>query len=603
MSLLRRTTQRPLQHLLPFDLVVDVARQNRQIARELARSLPSGSRLSFARRFTAVAVSTYWNALQTDYSTVLPLPDPPDEQPGVALDDSARSVAADFGEVVSSLDPIEAGFQLGSLYTSMLPPEFRSRQGVYYTPPALTKRLIAMATSAGVDWKSCRVLDPACGGGAFLTPVALRMVEELSGCEPALILQNLVGRLKGFEIDPFGAWMSQVLLEAAVIGLCHSAGRRLPQVAIVCDSLQQRPTGSGFDLVIGNPPYGRVRLSTELRNRYRRSLHGHANLYGVFTDLAIRWVRNGGVIAYVTPTSFLGGEYFKALRGLIALEAPPVAIDLVMDRKDVFEDVLQETLLATYRRDGLRKVASVHVIVSGDEAELEIQPAGHFTLPEDTRKPWILPRSPDQAPLIARMAAMPHRLRDYGYKVSTGPLVWNRHKPQLSNRATGNSLPVIWAESVTPEGSFVYRCEKKNHASRFQVHSGDDWLITRATCVLVQRTTAKEQRRRLIAAELPISFLREHGAVVIENHLNMLRPLFEPPLVSPSVVTAMLNSGVVDEAFRCINGSVAVSASELEALPLPEPRQTGKIERLLQAGASKEEVDQLIRDLYLGRPT
>ena len=42
-----------------------------------------------------------------------------------------------------------------------------------------------------------------------------------------------------------------------------------------------------------------------MRRRYRRSLYGHANQYGVFTDLALRWTVPGGVIAYVTPTSFL----------------------------------------------------------------------------------------------------------------------------------------------------------------------------------------------------------------------------------------------------------------------------------------------------------
>ena len=41
---------------------------------------------------------------------------------------------------------------------------------------------------------------------------------------------------------------------------------------------------------------------------------------------------------------------------------------------------------------------------------------------------------------------------------------------------------------------------------------------------LVQRTTAKEQNRRLIAAELPASFIKKHGAVVVENHVNMVRP-------------------------------------------------------------------------------
>ena len=61
----------------------------------------------------------------------------------------------------------------------------------------------------------------------------------------------------------------------------------------------------------------------------------------------------------------------------------------------------------------------------------------------------------------------------------------------------------------------------------------------------------------------------------MENHLNMVRPMVEKPAVSLRVIAAFLNSEVVDAAFRCISGSVAVSATELEALPLPSPAQRG----------------------------
>ncbi len=37
----------------------------------------------------------------------------------------------------------------------------------------------------------------------------------------------------------------------------------------------------------------------------------------------------GSVIAYVKSTGFLAGEYFKALRTLLAAEAPPVAVDFM----------------------------------------------------------------------------------------------------------------------------------------------------------------------------------------------------------------------------------------------------------------------------------
>jgi adenine-specific DNA-methyltransferase len=39
--------------------------------------------------------------------------------------------------------------------------------------------------------------------------------------------------------------------------------------------------------------------------------------------------------------------------------------------------------------------------------------------------------------------------------------------------------------------------------------------------VLVQRTTAKEQHRRLISAEMPAELIAQHGRITVENHLNM----------------------------------------------------------------------------------
>ena len=116
--------------------------------------------------------------------------------------------------------------------------------------------------------------------------------------------------------------------------------------------------------------------------------------------------------------------------------------------------------------------------------------------------------------------------------------------------------------------------------------------------MLVQRTTAKEQCRRLIAAELPKAFLAKHGAVVVENHLNMVKSLDGPGEVSPAVLAAVLNSDVVDQLFRCINGSVAVSAYELKALPLPAPEKTEEIERLVAGRAGRDAVDQAVARAY-----
>jgi adenine-specific DNA-methyltransferase len=169
--------------------------------------------------------------------------------------------------------------------------------------------------------------------------------------------------------------------------------------------------------------------------------------------------------------------------------------------------------------------------------------------------------------------------------------VWNRHKSQLAYVPGPSTLPLIWAEAITADGCFSWKADKRNHAPYFKTGPGDEWLIVRQPCVLLQRTTAKEQSRRLIAAALPPSFLRRHGAAVVENHLNMIRPLHGTPRVGAEAVAAFLNSQAADKAFRCISGSVAVSAYELEALPLPSPDALGSLATLIAAGAGRPELE------------
>jgi len=576
----------------------DVLESGKVMARAVAGALDTKKRLTLARRFCASVIQTYWFDSQREYDSLWALPNHFLPRPNTYLEEPAASLADAMGRAAARLDPIKASYLIGVTYTAMLPDDTRSRLGVYYTPPGLTARLLDMATLAGVDWTSCRVLDPACGGGAFLAPVAAKIVAESRGLSPRQLVKAIGERVRGFEIDPFSAWASQVFLEATLMKLCRAAGERLPTVVEICNSLLRPAGDSPYDLVIGNPPYGRVTLNAEVRERFQRSLYGHANLYGLFTDLAVQLTRLGGVIAYVTPTSFVAGEYFKALRTVIANDAAPANIDFVSVRKGVFDDALQETLLATYKRSKTPSDASVHFISPVDYDRVEVEAAGTFTLPVPVGNPWLIPRTADQARLIGRLREMKHRLSDYGYEVSTGPLVWNRHKKQLSSRPGKGALPLIWAECVTASGTFVFRADKKNHEPYFAPRDGDEWLISRKPCVLLQRTTAKEQNRRLIAAELPRKFLSEHGAVVIENHLNMIRPINGAPAVPPKVLSTFLNSEVVDKAFRCLSGSVAVSAYELEALPLPPPEALAPIAELIKSGAERPVIEEACTRLF-----
>jgi adenine-specific DNA-methyltransferase len=560
------------------------------MARAWATTIPETSRTGHAALFARSALE----AFAAEKAPSLRL------RPPVAvtgrLDESARQLSVSFGREAAALPILEGCHLLTSLYAGLLPGKERSALGAFYTPPALTQRLLDLATEGGVDWSTARVLDPASGGGAFILEAASRMRGALQGSEPAFVLAQLGTRLAGFEIDPHAAWLSQAALDIFLSDLTSASGREIPLCVKVCDTLEETPIAL-YDLVVGNPPYGRVTLTAAQRLRFARSLYGHANLYGVFTDVALRWTRPGGMIAYLTPTSVLGGQYYASLRQLLAEEAPPVAIDFVHARRGVFEDVLQETLLALYRKDGARHRFQVHYLHVDNEREARLTKNGKVSLPADARAPWLAPREPAHVGLIKAAEGMTARLNDWGYSVSTGPLVWNRFKPQMRNRAAQGLHPLIWAEAVTSDGRFIYRADKRNHAPYFKPEAGDDWLVVDRSCVLVQRTTAKEQHRRLIAAELPQAFIDAHGGVIVENHLNMVRAT-QKAAVSPAVVAAVLNSDIVDQVFRCISGSVAVSAFELEALPLPPASAMAPIERLVARGATRAAIEKALRSLY-----
>lgn len=562
---------------------------DQSVALELSGRLGDKHRLVFARDFAAAVAQSFAEAAKVS----LPSPWRPN------IDGEAQELAGGIGRSLPADAPERAVYAIGRLYTALLPEAFRAQHGIFYTPPELVDCLLAMAEEAGIDWTGARVLDPACGGGAFLVGSVLRMVASLDRVEPGIALQNIAGRLRGFDLDPFGAWLAQAMLCVALGPLVRAARRELASLVDCRDSLDLKAEeANSYDLVIGNPPYGRTSLSPGRRSQFARSIYGHANLYGVFTDAALHWAKPGGVVAYVTPTSMLSGLYYKALRELLASEAPPVAISFVGERNGVFADVLQETMLATYRRSGVATPGTVGFIAAAD-GQVVKHKGGSFTLPTVAHAPWLLPRAENQQALTKRLRAMRHRLSDYGYGVSTGPLVWNRFKEQFQMTAAKATFPVIWAESITSDGRFAWRSEKRNHLPWFAARRPkDDWLIVTRPCVLLQRTTAKEQPRRLIAAELSQSFIRRHGGVIVENHLNMVRAIDDTPKITPAVIAALLNSKSVDAAFRCINGSVAVSAFELEELPLPEPAIMAKLAQLVAQGAERSAIEAVIAQAY-----
>jgi adenine-specific DNA-methyltransferase len=494
------------------------------------------------------------------------------------------NLAKEIAQYLSTLSIVECGYYIGVMYTLLLPNDYKSKLGIYYTPPVLTERLLDTLAAEGINWSKDKILDPACGGGAFLIPIANRILGDhrikcLSAKER---LNHLETHIKGMEIDPFAGWITQVLLDIITYQESAITGKRFKNVVKITDTIKTAlAIKDKYDLVVGNPPYGKITLCNDLREAYSRSLFGHANMYGLFIDAALRLKKKNGMIGFVTPTSFLGGEYFKNLRTVLSKDSPLVSIDFISARAGVFDEVLQETCLAVFGNNPTKEICIHDIDVSN--SEYKVNRVGMIKLNNES-SPWIIPRRNSEIYLINVLNKANATLKDYGYKASTGPLVWNRHKDQLIENIEDNIHPIIWSEAIS-DGKFTfdYKIRKNKY---IKLKEKQDFLLCKEPVVLVQRTTSKEQSKRILTAVMPKDYIDKWNGAVVENHVNILYPIGEPR-ISLEALSLIMNTKIVDSIFRCISGSVAVSVAELHALPLPNYENIKELDMLLSNSVNK----------------
>lgn len=486
---------------------------------------------------------------------------------------------------------------VGQAYVSALAPATRARHGRHFTPPRLAERLWAMSrTALGHQRKpkalSGLVRDPACGAGALLLPVLREHLAASHHVDPRVVLAGLPNFIEGIDADPAAVWIANVVLAAELLPVLRripANGRKpLPALARVGDGLA--PNDRSARLVVMNPPYGRVRLSDQDRERFAQVLYGHANLYSLFVATGLDALEVNGALAAVVPTSFTSGRYFSNLRAEIARTAPLRDITFVTNRNGVFSTVLQETCLAVFTRRPARRTT-----VSNMDADT-VHPVASVQGRQSDR-PWVLPRRADDAPIAAAAASMPLTLAAAGWSASTGPLVWNRRKDDLHAQAAAGRAHVVWAADI--DGGVLHQ-DPRRDSLRYLSLDGTadrDVMVLKGPAILVQRTTAPEQRRRLVAVELAEDEISALGDIVVENHVNVLRARGPHTLVTRATLLRLLGTTTLDRLMRCISGSVGLSAYELDSLPLPGAATLASWEEL-----TGEALEEAVAEAYRPPP-
>lgn len=173
------------------------------------------------------------------------------------------------------------------------------------------------------DLVSSRAVEPAAGEGAFLIPMAERVIASCRrqgrpdrDCRESLL---------AFELDPSTAEAARVAVHLALIAMNVSAADAslLSTSWIrVGDYLHEAPRLPPADFVIGNPPYVRIEdLPSAVQSFYRSSyltMKGRADLYIAFFEAALSQLRGDGVCAFICADRWMLNQYGAALRETIS---------------------------------------------------------------------------------------------------------------------------------------------------------------------------------------------------------------------------------------------------------------------------------------------
>ena len=99
--------------------------------------------------------------------------------------------------------------QLSSyLYQTVIPADERKQLGEYYTPDWLASEIVATAVTNPLNQ---RVLDPACGSGAFLTAAVRHLIAaaETAGLDATTTLTKLQQQVTGIDVHPVAVHLAR----------------------------------------------------------------------------------------------------------------------------------------------------------------------------------------------------------------------------------------------------------------------------------------------------------------------------------------------------------------------------------------------------------
>ena len=161
-------------------------------------------------------------------------------------------------------------------------------------------------------------------------------------------------------------------------------------------------------------------------------------------------------------------------------------------------------------------------------------------------------------------------LNDLNFEVSTGPVVDFGLSEHILEKPNEHSVPLIYPAHFEKHQIKWPKMNGRKPNAIADTKEVEPWLMPNGHYTLVRRFSAKEERRRLVAAIHDPQFVPSEK-IGFENHLNVFHSNHRS--LSPELAKGLavyLNSTLVDTYFRQFNGHTQVNAADLRMLHYPD---------------------------------
>jgi len=177
-------------------------------------------------------------------------------------------------------------------------------------------------------------------------------------------------------------------------------------------------TASGFDAVIGNPPYVRQEALSNLKDYFAQhyeAYSGVADLYTYFMEQAIRLLRDGGRFSYIVSSSLLRTTYGEPLRHALKKNAAVLRI-VDFGGLAIFENAKDTYVcIPTFAKTEQPTRVEISRIPSLQVQDLDSYvTSNHFTIPHErlSTEAWAL-KSDEEAAVFAKIMNAGKPLGEY----------------------------------------------------------------------------------------------------------------------------------------------------------------------------------------------